>query len=89
MTCGRFQVDERCGIIAIVDTKHSSFPGGPGLHGDEPFVVAHWYGFRQDCDGGFLGWSISRELSTAAHAAAEALNNAVLAHETQAKEGNP
>ena len=40
-----YTIDERGGIIAVIDTKHPNFKQrNNGLHSDDPYVVAHWFG---------------------------------------------
>lgn len=45
-THNRFRVEERSGIIAVLDTKHADYKDTPGMSGGYNFVIAHWTGFQ-------------------------------------------
>lgn len=40
----RFVVEERSGIVAILDTEHEDYQVTPGLSRDYPWVVSIWLG---------------------------------------------
>lgn len=51
----RYQIDERVGCIAVIDTTIQA--PSPGLHRDDPHVV--WYRRGVVIDGKIFGWSHS------------------------------
>ena len=56
-----YTIDERGGIIAVIDTKHPNFKQrNNGLHSDDPYVVAHWFGFPHLGHWSLEDWQIEK-----------------------------
>lgn len=57
----RFEVDERCGIVAVIDLNHPEYMELPGLHGDYPWVVDYWMGEKVNRPDIGQYWEVAQE----------------------------
>jgi hypothetical protein len=68
----KYEVDERVGIVAVIDTGHPF--NGPGLHHDSPHVVISWQG-RWIPGGSAAGrWFVPGPLIRLAHLYCRVIN---------------
>lgn len=76
----RFILDERSGIVAVIDTRHSKYdPEIPGCHADYPWVVASWSGSyvkppNPECLNGVGHWTVEKRWITKAAETCRLLN---------------
>lgn len=71
-TNNRFEIEERSGIIGVVDTEHKDYLNSDGFHGEYNFVVASWTGFYNKENG---YWSIYEWQREKAVQLCDTLNN--------------